>query len=49
MPEPDVDQVLVCWDCGTPIVMHPDGAEKPCGHTGTAVVTRAVYLRLKGA
>ena len=50
MPEPpDVDQVLVCWDCGTPIVRHADGAEKPCGHPGTVVVTRAEYERLRGS
>lgn len=36
---------LVCWDCGTPIVMRADGAEKPCGHTGTLVVTLAEWAR----
>jgi predicted RNA-binding Zn-ribbon protein involved in translation (DUF1610 family) len=50
MPEsPDFEQVLVCWTCGTPIVMHADGAEKPCGHPGTLLVTRAEYRRLKEA
>ncbi len=49
MPEsPDVDQALVCWDCGTPLVMHADGAEKPCGHQGPMVLPRAEYLRRKG-
>lgn len=34
-------EALVCWDCGAPIVMRADGAEKPCGHTGALVVSRA--------
>lgn len=38
---------LVCWDCGTPLVQHPDGAEKPCGHTGPMVVSRSRWERLR--
>lgn len=39
---------LVCWDCGTRLIQRPDGAEKPCGHSGTMVTPLSRFLLKAG-
>jgi hypothetical protein len=39
---------LVCWECGVPLVIKADGAEKPCGHVGALVMPMAQWKSIRG-